>query len=96
MLDCALRVSGEFRCNTRLPAAERAGVITTTIVPELGFVAYRTEDLYRADDVPHGLLYMRHVGVLRLARILEDQLGLGEDDALVLSVELSSVDEHEA
>jgi hypothetical protein len=66
-------------------------MLATTHVPNLGFVAYLTEDLYREDDRVHGHLYQRHVAVLRLAQVLEDQLLLEEDDALVLAAELVSL-----
>lgn len=71
-------------------------MLTTHAVAALGHVAYFTEDLYRDEDVPHGHLYQRHVALLRLADVLEDQLMLDEDEALILAAELVSVGEARA
>jgi hypothetical protein len=94
----AIRVRGLARRSlaTSAHGGRPTGLARHEARRNLGHVAYCTEDLYRDDDVLHGHLYQRHVGLLRLADVLEDQLLVEEDAALVLAAELISVGEHEA
>lgn len=56
-------------------------MIISTLVPDLGPLAYILRDVYREEDALHGLAYQRRAGVLRLAQIVGEQLELDEDAA---------------
>lgn len=61
------------------------------VVPQLGLIAYRTEDVFREEGVCFGLAYQRRTALRRLALVVSDQLELHEDVALVLAAGLVSV-----
>jgi hypothetical protein len=54
-------------------------------IPNLGVVAFALRDLYRRDEAPMGLDYQRRLAVWRLGRVLEDQLGVGPDEAYCMA-----------
>lgn len=59
-------------------------------VPGHGSIAFRIPDLYprhRCED-DFALAYRRRLGWLRLARVVEDQLGLDPDEAVIVAAEL--------
>lgn len=63
-------------------------VITSTLVPDLGRVAFSLRDVYRAEDALHGLAYQRRAGVHRLAKVVGDQLDLDEETAILVAARL--------
>lgn len=59
-------------------------------VPGHGSIAFRIHDLYSRHrcEVDLHLSYRRRLAWLRLADVVEDQLGLGRDEALLASAML--------
>jgi len=57
-------------------------------VPDLGLVAYALATIYREEDGHLGLDYQRRLALWRLGHVVQDQLGLGEDEAYVIAAGL--------
>lgn len=59
-------------------------------VPDRGLIAFCLPDLYGTGpaDAELGLAYRRRLGMRRLAKVVEDQLGLDPDEALLVAAGL--------
>ncbi len=59
-------------------------------VPGRGHLVFKLPDLYSRDSAEDdfALAYRRRLGLLRLAHVVEDQLGLDPDEAVIVAAGL--------